>query len=232
MTEAEWLACRNPDEILEGLHKPTRRKLLLFAVACRRLNWTHIGTELRAQVEPDVRAPLDAEECFADGLVTARAVAKAWREAGGPDEPDGHEVYETYNVGSACLQAEEAAEDGAYWIAGETDGSLPISEDPWYIARERLQAAQCDLARDIFRYHSRRPSLTRDARMPAVLPLAQAAYDERLPPSGHLDPARLAVLSDALEEAGCTDAGLLGHLRSPGPHVRGCWALDLVLGKG
>jgi hypothetical protein len=38
------------------------------------------------------------------------------------------------------------------------------------------------------------------------------------------------LLADALEDAGCTDAGLLGHLRSPGPHVRG-WAVDLVLGK-
>jgi hypothetical protein len=31
--------------------------------------------------------------------------------------------------------------------------------------------------------------------------------------------------------AGCTDADILSHLRSPGPHVRGCWAVDLVLGK-
>jgi hypothetical protein len=61
--------------------------------------------------------------------------------------------------------------------------------------------------------------------------LAQAAYDERNLPSGHLDNARLAVLSDALEEAGCTDADILSHLRSPGLHVRGCWALDLVLAK-
>ena len=42
----------------------------------------------------------------------------------------------------------------------------------------------------------------------------------------------LPVLADALEEAGCTDADLLGHLRGPGPHVRGCWAVDLLLGKG
>jgi hypothetical protein len=41
----------------------------------------------------------------------------------------------------------------------------------------------------------------------------------------------LPVLADALEEAGCTDADLLGHLRGPGPHVRGCWAVDLLLGK-
>jgi hypothetical protein len=46
-----------------------------------------------------------------------------------------------------------------------------------------------------------------------------------------LDPVRLAILSDALEEAGCTDEIILVHLRSPSSHVRGCWALDLLLGK-
>jgi hypothetical protein len=61
--------------------------------------------------------------------------------------------------------------------------------------------------------------------------LAQVAYDERQLPKGTLDPARLAVLADDLERAGCEDAELLGHLRSPGPHVRGCWVLDLILGK-
>jgi hypothetical protein len=65
----------------------------------------------------------------------------------------------------------------------------------------------------------------------AVVRLAQAAYDERHLPSGTLDNGRLAVLADALEEAGCTDADILGHLRGPGPHVRGCWPVDLLLGK-
>jgi hypothetical protein len=41
----------------------------------------------------------------------------------------------------------------------------------------------------------------------------------------------LPLLADALEDADCTDADLLGHLRGPEPHVRGCWAVDLVLGK-
>jgi hypothetical protein len=45
-------------------------------------------------------------------------------------------------------------------------------------------------------------------------------------PEGTLDPTRLAALADAIEDAGCTDADLLGHLRGPGPHVRG------VLGGG
>ena len=65
----------------------------------------------------------------------------------------------------------------------------------------------------------------------AVVRLAQAAYEERHLPEGTLDNARLAVLADALEEAGFTDADILGHLRGPGPHVRGCWPVDLCLGK-
>ena len=50
-------------------------------------------------------------------------------------------------------------------------------------------------------------------------------------PEGSLDLDRLAVLADALSATGCADADILAHLRSPGPHVRGCWALDLLLGK-
>ena len=64
-----------------------------------------------------------------------------------------------------------------------------------------------------------------------VVRLAEAAYEERELPSGHLDNARLAVLADALTDAGCDDAVLLGHLRSEGPHWRGCHALDTVLGR-
>jgi hypothetical protein len=45
------------------------------------------------------------------------------------------------------------------------------------------------------------------------------------------DLACMPVLADALEEAGCTDEDILGHLRDPGPHVRGCWVIDLLLDK-
>jgi hypothetical protein len=62
--------------------------------------------------------------------------------------------------------------------------------------------------------------------------MAQTAYDERILPAGTLDPDRLAVLADALEDAGCDNADILSHLRGPGPHVRGCWVVDLLLGKG
>jgi len=59
---------------------------------------------------------------------------------------------------------------------------------------------------------------------PQVLAVARAVYDER-----RWDD--LPFLADALEEAGCTNEAILSHCRGPGPHVRGCWALDVILGK-
>jgi hypothetical protein len=61
--------------------------------------------------------------------------------------------------------------------------------------------------------------------------LAQAASDDCDSPDGTLDPARLAILADALEEASVTDTPLLEHLRGPSVHVRGCFVLDAILGK-
>src|SRR5262249_44075157 len=66
---------------------------------------------------------------------------------------------------------------------------------------------------------------------PTVLAQAQAIYDDRILPAGTLDNTRLAVLGDALENAGCEDADILNHCRRPGEHVRGCWVIDLILCK-
>jgi hypothetical protein len=97
------------------------------------------------------------------------------------------------------------------------------------------RAHQAALVRDIFG-NPFRPAPALDPAWliwqgGTVARLARAVYDERRLTEGTLDPMRLSLLADALEDAGCADAELLGHLRGPGPHVRGCWALDLVLGK-
>ena len=102
-------------------------------------------------------------------------------------------------------------------------------------AQAKQRGDQAALLRDIFG-NPFRPS---PPLPPAVLGwsdgtvrrLAQAAYEERLLPAGTLDAGRLGILADALLDAGCDDEGLLAHLRSNGPHVRGCWALDLILGR-
>jgi hypothetical protein len=64
-----------------------------------------------------------------------------------------------------------------------------------------------------------------------VVQLALAAYEQRSLPAGTLEPDRLAVLADALEDAGCQDDEIVGHLRGPGPHVRGCNVIDLLTGR-
>jgi hypothetical protein len=61
--------------------------------------------------------------------------------------------------------------------------------------------------------------------------LAEVIYDDRQLPAGTLDAGRLPILTDALLDAGCEDEALIQHCRSAGPHVRGCWAVDLILGK-
>jgi hypothetical protein len=106
----------------------------------------------------------------------------------------------------------------------------------WIRAERAESAAHAGLVRCLFGSPFR-PAPAADPAWLAwqggtVPKLARAAYEEGLLPEGALDPARLAVLADALEDAGCADPELLGHLRGPGPHVRGCWAVDLLLGRG
>jgi len=102
-------------------------------------------------------------------------------------------------------------------------------------ARLQEQKHQGDLLRDVFGSAFRALPVIDSAWLTwnngTVAKLAQAIYAERILPGGTLDNARLGVLADALEESGCHDAEILGHLRGGGTHVRGCFALDLLLGK-
>jgi hypothetical protein len=116
----------------------------------------------------------------------------------------------------------------------ETSGRLGQA---WIAAGSLLKEAAergvlCSFLRDLFGPLPFRPVSVDPAWLsPDVLSLAQAAYEHRTLPAGTLEPARLALLADALEEAGCANTDVLGHLRGPGPHVRGCHAVDLCLGR-
>jgi hypothetical protein len=94
---------------------------------------------------------------------------------------------------------------------------------------------QAKLLRDIFGpLPFRRVSIPPSVRAwqdATVVRLSEASYECRRLPDGTLEPQRLFVLADALEEAGCNDVGILAHLRGGGVHVRGCYVLDLLLGK-
>jgi hypothetical protein len=212
VTEAEWRAATDPEPMLQFLRrKASERKLRLFACACARAVWDLLQDE-RA------RNAVEVGEQYADRLTTVReldlASESAWQAVDAcPSEANycAQSTVESSTPDAAADAAGHAAQDGM-----------------------RL-STQSDLLRDIFGNPFRAVPCVEPAWLAwqdgTLLQLALAAYEQRRPPEGTLDPGRLGVLADALEDAGCTDAEPLGHLRGPGPHVRGCWAVDWVLGK-
>jgi hypothetical protein len=98
-------------------------------------------------------------------------------------------------------------------------------------AEEAERSWQCHILKEVVGNPFRRVTLAPSWLTPVAVSLAHDAYDHRSLPAGHLDSAQVAVLGDALEDAGCAEADLLAHLRAPGPHVRGCWPVDLILAK-
>jgi hypothetical protein len=206
MTESQWAACSQTRSMLEFLRgRISERKLWLFAAACLR------------QVPPDElpewwQACVEVEERYADGLATPAELNAAWRKRVHIED----EAIEWDVVGVAWGNALETASDAVALSRGYTEGSF-----------RTIEAVQCDLIRDIAGNPFHQPTVDpvwltwNDS---AVRKLAQTIYDERWYDS-------LTVLADALGEAGCGDAAILAHCRDPGPHVRGCWVVDLLLGK-
>jgi hypothetical protein len=94
----------------------------------------------------------------------------------------------------------------------------------WVFTDEAQQQWEVLFLRDIFGNPFRPINLDRAWLTPRIISFGQAVYEERA-----FD--RLPLLADALEEVGCTDDNILDHLRLPGPHTRGCWPLDAILGK-
>ena len=207
--------------------KLSARKARLFICACCRRIW-HLFTA-------EVQAALVTVENYADGLADREQLRGALRlvqKARSTAPPDSK--WEKA-LTAACKAASEKLTDGpwsAAWdtihaaVSGARSGQTPNMEESAVLLR-RACAARCDLLRDLvspFRTIRLEPAwLTwNDA---CVVKLAQAIYEEHRF-------ADLPILADALADAGCTDPILLEHCRGPGPHVRGCVVLDLLLDKG
>jgi hypothetical protein len=219
VTEAEWLACKNPIQMLEFLQgKASARKHRLFGSACCRNIWKLITSE-------SDRKAVEASEDYADGRIRLKDL-KETRERTRQDEG---------SLSHWAVMAASRPRVAPAWIAQlAADARHQPGIHHAYAPNSRPSPDQCRLLRDIngnpFRTVSLSPAVLawHDA---TVVRLAQAAYEERHMPAGTLDNGRLAVLADALEEAGCQDPDILGHCRSGGTHVRGCWVIDLILGK-
>src|SRR5262249_23701792 len=94
-------------------------------------------------------------------------------------------------------------------------------------ARLAERAAQCDLLREIFGNPFRPAAidpLWQTLNDAATVRLARSSYDAG-------DWEQMPILADALEDAGCADAAILGHARHAVGHVRGCWVIDLLLSR-
>jgi hypothetical protein len=222
MTEAEWLACTDPwpmlDHVRQGLkdtlfeyahwmglwkQTPRERKLRLFACASMRYVWD--------KLENATRNATEVAERYADGMATKKELALAG---------------ESYGVPAVIQPTLMFAADAALSSAHEAARIIGTNnlDDP------RRLAALADLsgvAREIFGNPFR--PVTVDTEWLAwnggtVVKLSQVIYDDRA-----FD--RLPLLADALEDAGCADAAVLEHLRGPGPHFRGCYVIDALLGK-
>jgi hypothetical protein len=227
MTEQEWLACDDPKPMLDFLNwrappawgEVSDRKLRLFAVACCRRVW-HLAPH------HDSRGAVEAAERFADGGDTAADLRDVYLPAA--------QVFYGLREGR---QADREAARAACSAAAKSGWTAANLSGEWSLAAEvaggvNAGPGRADLLRDIFGNPFRPVAVSPSWQTPQVVALAQAAYEERELPAGTLDVTRLAVLADALEDAGCDQADLLAHLRGSGLHVRGCWAVDLVLGKG
>jgi hypothetical protein len=257
VTETEWLAVRRPNRMLAHLHgRATSRQWLLFACACCRRHWPLLADPRSRQAIVMVESFADGLASVRSLAGPRREARAAGRRAQSERlaaesalRGEGRAAWTRHTV-SWDLEQEvqvRAEREAAAWLAWRLVGGRWKPEEAAAQAAEfgaevadrrgeepAERAAQCDLLRDLFGNPFRRPALQpewltwNDA---TVVRLAQAAYDERELPAGTLDNGRLAILADALEEAGCTDPDILGHLRGPGPHIRGCWPVDLCLGK-
>jgi hypothetical protein len=220
MTEAEWLACADPQPMLRLLgDRLTPRKARLWACAAARCIWQHLTL-------PEWRQAVEVAERFAEGQADARALQAAHAAVRGSHSGAVVELLlETVGFLRGYITAVAVYPDDR--IVGHCGSSVQL-----HLAHSQFPEdapAQAALLRDIVGALAFRPLSRLIAAWLAweggtVPKLAASIYEERA-----FD--RLPILADALEEAGCDAAELLTHLRGPGPHVRGCWAVDLVLGK-
>jgi hypothetical protein len=223
MDETKWLASEVLETMLEhlGFGASRPRKLRLFATACLRRSNTIMGNDLNRAVVLAAESYAD-QQCSLDHLRQARQAAFAtwFYTYSETDGLDGDNPIDVARHAASEIRRERAE------AARQTNDIVDEA------ASEAIAAENCcqvTILRDIFANPFRPVTLDPVWRDHTVVSLARAAYDKHIFPYGELESDRLAVLSDALEEAGCDDSIILAHLRAPGPHIRGCWALDSIL---
>ena len=222
MTEAEWLACDDPMPGVEWVmeRQGSKRKLRLFAVACCRRIW-HLLSDERS------RRALEETERFADGLISVSEQSVALERASAACDDSRHS-----NGASAVALATELFLDpshpsyspltASYCAAWALSEAQHATTDAVYLEERQVHAS---VLRDIFGNPFRPVAFDPAWRTSTVVALASQMYESR-------DFTAMPILADALQDVECDNDDILGHCRDPKQvHVRGCWVVDLVLGK-
>ncbi len=225
--EADWLGTTTLFVLLQYMgRKLSVRKRQLFGVAC----CSKIGHLL---ADKRSREAVRAAEQYADGQISTKALAAAGREARAAVP-----VWERDYTPSREDESHSHAANAARYVARTHPEIIPIACEARNalsyslgspIARSRAHEEELaslfrDIAGNPFRPVAALDSAWLTWKEGTVHKVATSIYQEK-------NFADLPVLADALEEAGCTNPDLLLHCREGGEHVRGCWAVDLLLDK-
>jgi hypothetical protein len=235
MTEVDWLHCEDPGPMLRFIQpRAGDRKLRMFLLACCREPWGPAADEA-------TRYALAVATQVADAGPDGMTVAEARVLAGQVVIDCGASIpYEPVVKWTDEARRKKVASSAAAPLLEGVLGALACSRlRDWPAARWGAMlhgieargvgpARQAALLRDVCRGPFRPIHFLaawRAGNVGAIHGVAHAIYQGEA-----FD--ELPVLGDVLEDAGCAEDEILGHLRGPGPHVRGCWVLDLILGKG
>ncbi len=215
MTEDEWLACAEPQAMLDFLtDKSSDRKLRLFAVACCRRIWRFLSDSRSKEA-------IEHAEAFAEGNLAANqlkaAAAAAW-------EVHLQQHDAAYHASQAAVWATDVSPAFAAREAADAAIAATVCDpdDPEEDNIYQAMTLRC-IVGNPFRASFLAPSWLRwhDG---IVLKLAETIYGDRAF-------GQMPILADVLMDAGCLDEAILKHCRETGPHARGCWLIDKILGK-
>ena len=250
MTEAEWLGSAQPLSLLNSPFARSQRKAARPAGGDERFRRFGIACCRRVArvLEFGDTYALDCLDIYSDNqhrepLLKARrfhrpAANAASHAVSAVDRADRNGLL----LAQARLLATSAVWSStkgkptqaamAYREAAQAAATLTLHDDPalplpdgWFAPPSPAElAAQCGLLRCVFGDPFRPVTFDPEWRTAAAVGLARSMYEAR-------DFAPMPVLADALEDAGCDHPDVIGHCRGPGPHVRGCWVVDLVRNK-
>jgi len=207
--------------------RPSDRKLRLLLLAATRDVWDQLhDSRSRAAVEAAESCVDCADDIVPEAIVAAASQAVREANSRGSVRAALPSVIQEWRGARAAYAVVEPSPmdtepPSPLWAEALNDLSAFLAPESELV---RIDSHHRFLLREILGNPFRPVAILPDWRTSTAVGLAQSMYESR-----NFSP--MPILADALEEAGCDNPDILSHCRGDGPHVRGCWVVDLVLGK-